>query len=111
VAAAAAASTPTKTLAQYCNDYKAGDYGSAYDLLSSNLQSQFTRQQYITAEQQAANQVGGVTNCTVANVIENDPSATGIVTFTAGNGKTASETDKLVDQNGTWKIDNISTNG
>lgn len=108
VVASQSASTPTKTLTNFCNDYKAGNFASAYNELSNNQQSQETQSQFVTAQQAAVNQVGGVTSCTVSNVNENDPSATGTVVFTLGDGQTVTQNYKLVDQNGTWKIDNAT---
>jgi FHA domain len=102
----AGASSPTGTLTQYCNDFKAGDFNSAYDLLSSNLQSQVSRSQYVAAEQPGIQSAGGVTNCSATNVSESDPSATGAIVYTFGDGKTITAQYTLVDQNGTWKISN-----
>jgi len=105
IAIAGSGSSPTKTLTQYCNDFKAGDFNSAYDLLSSNVQSTVSRSQYI-AEEQGVNQAGGVTNCSVKNVNESDPSATGNIVYTFGDGRTLTGRYTLVLQNGTWKISN-----
>ncbi len=105
IAIAGSGSSPTKTLTQYCNDFKAGDFNSAYDLLSSNVQSTVSRSQYI-AEEQGVNQAGGVTNCSVTNVNESDPSATGNIVYTFGDGRTLTGRYTLVLQNGTWKISN-----
>lgn len=105
IAIAGGGSSPTKTLTQYCNDFKAGDFNSAYDLLSSNTQSTVSRSQYISTEQ-GVNQAGGVTNCSVTNVNESDPSATGNIVYTFGNGRTLTGRYTLVLQNGTWKISN-----
>lgn len=106
--ARAGASSPTGTLQQYCNDFKAGDFNSAYDLLSSNLQSQVSRSQYIAAEQPGIQSAGGVTSCSVTNVNESDPSATGDIVYTFGDGKTITAAYTVVDQNGTWKVSNES---
>lgn len=100
-------SSPTQTLTAYCNDYKAGDYSSAYDLFTTNLQGQISRAQFVNSQTQAANQVGGITGCTVTNVVESDPSATGTIIFTVAIGQTFQNRDKLVNQNGTWKIDSV----
>lgn len=100
-------SSPTQTLTAYCNAYKAGDYSSAYDLFSTNLQGQISRAQFVNSQTQAANQVGGITGCTITNVVESDPSATGTIIFTDAIGQTFQNHDKLVDQNGTWKIDSV----
>jgi hypothetical protein len=102
----AGASTPNGTLQQYCNDFKAGDFNSAYDLLSSNLQSQVSRSQYISIEQPGIQRAGGVTSCSVTNVSESDPSATGTIVYTFGDGRTITANYTLVDQNGTWKVSN-----
>jgi hypothetical protein len=96
-------SSPTKTLTQYCNDFKAGDFNSAYDLLSSNAQSQVSRSQYISTEQ-GVQQAGGVTNCTVTNVTESDPSANGTIVYTFGDGRTLTAKYTLINQNGAWKV-------
>ena len=108
--AAVGASSPTKTLTQYCNDFKAGDFNSAYDLLSSNVQAQVSRAEYVSTEQ-GVNKAGGVTNCSVTNVTQNDPSATGAIVYTFGNGQTLTARYTLVNQNGTWKIstENVPT--
>ncbi|HEV2581329.1 MAG TPA: FHA domain-containing protein [Ktedonobacteraceae bacterium] len=102
----AAGSTPTKTLNQYCNDFKAGDFSSAYDLLSSTLQTNISRAQYISIEQKLFTPVGGVTTCSVSNVNESDPSANGNIDYTLGNGQAATGVYTLVDQNGGWKVSN-----
>lgn len=96
-------STPTKTLTQYCNDFKSGDFNSAYDLLSSNAQSTVSRSQYVATEQ-GVNRAGGVTNCSITSVSESDSSATGSIVYTFGDGQTLTAKYALVDQNGTWKI-------
>ena len=101
-----AASSPTKTLTQYCNDWKAGDFSSAYDLTSSTVQARVSREAYINSEQTGVQQLGGVTNCSVTNVNENDPSATGSIVYTFGDGRTATGSYTLVDQSGSWKISN-----
>ncbi len=100
-------SSPTQTLTAYCNDYKAGDYAAAYDLFSSNLQGQITKASFVSSQTQAANQVGGITGCTITSVVESDPSATGTIIFTDSVGGTFQNRDKLVDENGTWKIDSV----
>jgi len=105
--AARNASSPTQTLTTYCNDYKAGDYAAAYDLFSSNLQGQITKAAFVSSQTQAANQVGGITGCTITSVVESDPSATGTIVFTESVGGTFQNRDKLVDENGTWKIDSV----
>ena len=110
VAVAAGASSPSKTLTQYCNDWKASDFNSAYDLLSSGVQAQVSREAYINAEQSGVNQLGGVTNCSVTGVAENDPSANGEIVYTFGDGRTATGRYTLVQQSGTWKISNENFN-
>ncbi|HVB61903.1 MAG TPA: FHA domain-containing protein [Ktedonobacteraceae bacterium] len=107
-AATPASSTPTQTLTEYCTDYKAGNYGAAYDLMTTDEQVKVgTREQFAASQQQAADSFGGVTGCTVSNVSESDPAASGTIIFTTGSGQPTQNQDTLVNQNGVWKISNI----
>lgn len=90
-------SSPTLTLLTYCSALKSGNYPTAYDQLSSSLQSQITEAQFATAF--SANKV---TNCTVSNV--NDSAGTGTISFTYADGSSKVLDFTLIDENGTWKI-------
>jgi hypothetical protein len=50
---------------------------------------------------------GGVTGCTVSDVVETDPTATGWMNITYGRIQAQNIHWHLTDENGTWKIDNI----
>ena len=91
-------STPSFTLNTYCNALSTQDYQTAYDQFSKNFQSQAgTETQFASAA--AATKVKG---CTVSNV--NDPGKTGTLVYARGDGNKVSETDTLINENGTWKI-------
>jgi len=90
-------STPTLTLATFCNSLKTRDYQTAYNELSSAAQSQETEAQF------AANYSSGhLTDCMVSNV--NDTAGTGTISYTASNGVSVVADYTLVNENGTWKI-------
>lgn len=93
-------STPSFTLNLYCLSLKIGDYQSAYNQLSSTIQSQFTKDQFVAAGSE--NGTRTVTNCLVSNV--DDSAGSGTVTITASNGLVSSQDYKLTQENGTWKI-------
>lgn len=101
---AAFASTPTKTLQSYCDAFKSGDYQSAYNQLSSSLQSQVTESQFANVEDTSIRPLGGVSSCNVSNVNQSGSSATGTITYTFGDGKSGPVPYTLVDENNTWKI-------
>jgi predicted PurR-regulated permease PerM len=107
VVVAANASNPTKTLQAYCNALKSNDYQTAYDQFSKSLQDQFTEAQYAQSAQSTDSQVGGINNCTVSNVNESGSSASGTITFFAGNGNSGDAHITLTNENNSWKITNI----
>lgn len=102
-------STPQKTLAAYCDGWKTNNAQEIYNQLDTAQQAKTT----VSAIQKAmglVSVVGGVKDCTVGSVQENGSTATAIVTITLGDGKTASETDSLIQENGTWKLDSSKAN-
>lgn len=102
-------STPQKTLAAYCDGWKTSNAQEIYNQLDAAQQAKTT----VSAIQKAmglVSVVGGIKDCTVGSVQENGSTATAIVTITLGDGKTASETDTLVQENGTWKLDSSKAN-
>lgn len=103
-------STPQKTLQQYCNDFKTGNADDMYTLLSARNQARATVAQVRQLISFANSTLGGVKDCSTTSIQENGSTATAIETFTFGDGKTASETDTLVLENGTWKIDGSKAN-
>ena len=91
-------STPTLTLNNYCNSLAQQDYQTAYNQLSTSLQSQVgTESQF--AAYVAANNIKG---CTMSNV--NDSAGTGTLTYIRGDGNKTSASATLTNQNSTWKI-------
>jgi hypothetical protein len=103
-------STPQKTLQQYCNDFKTSNANDMYTLLSARNQARATVAQIQQLINVANTTLGGVKDCSTTSVQENGTTATAIEAFTFGDGKTASETDTLVQENGTWKLDSSKAN-
>lgn len=102
-------STPQKTLTAYCDGWKTSNAQEIYNQLDSSQQAKVSVSE-VQRVLDSIKQTGGVTDCTVSGVQENGTSATGIVTLSAGSGRSASETDTLVQENGTWKIDGSKLN-
>jgi serine/threonine protein kinase len=92
-------STPTTTLNTFCDALKGGDYQTAYNQFSSEFQKST-----VGSEAQFAafeTRTGKVTDCMVTNV--NDAAGTGTISY---NGSAAVWDYMLVNENGTWKINN-----
>ncbi len=102
-------STPQKTLAAYCDGWKTSNAQEIYNQFDAAEQAKGTVAD-IQSVLNTLKQAGGVTDCTVSNVQQTDQKATGVVTLSAGNGRSASETDTLIQENGTWKIDSTRLN-
>jgi hypothetical protein len=102
-------STPQKTLAAYCEGWKTNNAQEIYNQLDTSQRARATVSE-IQRVLDSVRQTGGVTDCTVSNVQQNGPTATGVVTLSAGSGRTASETDTLIQENGAWKIDSSKLN-
>jgi len=102
-------STPQKTLAAYCDGWKTGNAQEIYNQLDTSQQARVSVSE-VQRVLDSIKQTGGVTECTVSGVQQTGSSATGIVTLSAGSGRSASETDTLIEENGTWKIDNSKLN-
>jgi hypothetical protein len=96
---------PASVLNAYCGDLKNNDFTSAYQLLSKNAQKQTTQQEFQLGGQLTSGAIGGFKSCAVSNVHTSGSQATGQVTLTGGNGKSLTETDSLVLENGAWKLD------
>lgn len=98
--------SPQKTLQTFCTALKAGDYQTVYNQYSSNVQNRITEAQFTSFLRLGLDLQGGVTQCTVSNVVQDSSTtAHGTVTITLGNSKTSSGTSPLVLENGAWKID------
>jgi flagellar basal body-associated protein FliL len=96
-------STPTRTLTAFCTALKANDYHTAYQQLSVSAQGTKSESDFTTTFQK----VGGVKDCTFNNVNENSSTATALVTLTLNLAAIPpiKYDSRLVDENGTWKID------
>ena len=91
-------STPEATLLYFCNNLTLGDYQSAYSLLSNTMQGQVgTQDKFATFAKTT------LKSCKASNV--NDGAGTGTVTYNRTDGNIVTADDKLVNDNGTWKID------
>lgn len=96
-----ARSSPTLTLAAFCNALKVPDYQAAYNQFSSTFQSQTNEVQFADF---AAILIGNkVTSCTLKNV--NDTAGTGTVSYTFANGGSLVVDYTLVNENNAWKIE------
>ncbi len=96
-------STPTKTLTAFCSALKANDYHTAYQQLSVSAQGTKSESEFTTTFEK----VGGVKDCTFNNVNENSSTATAGVTLTLNLAAIPpiNYDSRLVNENGTWKID------
>jgi zinc-ribbon domain len=102
-------STPSKTLQAGCDATKSGDYQAQYNLFSSGFQSHLgTEGQYASAQQQAVTSKGGIVNCSFSNVNESGSSASAVAVKTFGDGSTITFDVQLVDENGVWKMSNVT---
>ncbi len=98
---------PAVTLNTYCYALTNKDYQTAYDQFSSFIKSQVTESDYETNESQGESSVGGISKCTVSDVSESGTSATGTITFFAGNGQSGASHYTLTNESGFWKISGI----
>ena len=93
-------STPDKTITTYYSALVHNDFQTAYSQFSTSAQGNTSEQQFVNFWQG----LGGVKAWTLVSTQEQGPAATSTVTVTLGNGQTRLATIKLVDENGTWKI-------
>ena len=98
---------PAVTLNTYCYALTNKDYQIAYDQFSSFIKSQVAEPDYATNESQGESSVGGISKCTVSDVSESGTSATGTITFFAGNGQSGASHYTLTNEGGFWKISGI----
>jgi zinc-ribbon domain len=93
-------STPDKTITTYYSALVHNDFQTAYGQFSTSAQGSTSEQQFANFWQTR----GGVKAWTLVSIQEQGPIANSTVTVTFGNGQTSLATIKLVDENGTWKI-------
>jgi len=110
-AVVANSSTPTKTLQAYCDAIKSRDYQTAYNQLSSNVQSQITETQFASVEDGGIRPLGGVSSCSISKVSQGDTTASGTITYTFGNGQSGPLPYALVKESNTWKISREGNGG
>jgi hypothetical protein len=98
-------STPDKTLDAACTALKNSDANAYYDLLSEKMKTR-TKKEDLQQIFTYLSALGGITSCGHTNVRESGPTATATLTVSAkldGNANTT--TSVLVNEGGTWKID------
>ena len=96
-------STPTTTLNTYCTALRKGDYQTAYNQFSSDIQSHLTEAEFASTYYPfAAN--GGLSDCIASNVTVEDQLASGVITFITGNGARVIYDCMLIDLGDGWKI-------
>jgi uncharacterized membrane protein YvbJ len=93
-------STPDKTITTYYSALVHNDFQTAYDQLSTSAQGSTSEQQFANFWQTR----GGVKAWTLVSIQEQGSIANSTVTVTIGNGQTKLASIKLVDESGTWKI-------
>jgi len=109
-------STPEKTLTAYCTALQNSDAQGVFNQLSAHAQTQTSVQRISQGFQILdAPQIGGVKGCTFSNVQQSGSTATATLVLTAGANNASNPplttTDKLVNENGTWKIDQAQVPG
>ncbi len=95
-------STPDKTISTYYAALVRGDYQTAYDQLSTASQGKISESRFAQIWQR----LGGVKAWSLITTQEHGSIATSQLTITLGNGQTTPASISLVDENGTWKIEN-----
>lgn len=101
-------STPEKTLTAYCTALQNNDAQGFFNQLSARAQSQTSVAKISQGMQQLQRPiVGGVKSCTFSNVQVSGNTATANVRLVVGDTLVPPINSKanLVDENGTWKID------
>jgi hypothetical protein len=102
-------STPERTLNNVCDGLRNGNYAEVYDQLTGNaLNGSISEANWIASVKSSMDNAGGVTGCTVSDVVETDPTATGWMNITYSRIQAQDIHWHLIDENGTWKIDNIA---
>ena len=93
--------TPAKTLNAFCTALQQGDYPTAYNQLTGQMQSKLT-------EQQMTSFFPNVASCTYGSLTMTAKRATVTVTTTTASGQTENNPVSLIqDSSTTWKIDDM----
>ncbi len=93
-------STPDKTITTYYSALVHNDFQTAYNQFSTSAQSSTSEQRFTQIWQS----LGGVKAWTLVSTQEQGSTANSTVTVTLGSGQTRLASIKLIDENGTWKI-------
>ena len=96
-------SSPEKTFQTYIDAMKNGDAQTAYNQLSSHLQSQVSEQQLASVVSNSGGYLNGA-NYTTSNVQVTGSTATAMVSVSVA-GLTETASVQFVMENGAWKID------
>jgi limonene-1,2-epoxide hydrolase len=94
-------STPQETLDSYCSALQSRDYQMAYNQLSSGLQSQFTKSQFITA---ATEKYSQVSSCAHSSPDASGSTATSTLTLRYAAVSKEDAPVSLAQENNAWKI-------
>lgn len=100
-------STPDKTVTTYYSALVHNDFQTAYDQCSTAFQNSTPEQQFASFWQSR----GGVKAWTLVSTQEQGSTANSTVTVTFGNGTVRLATIVLVNENGTWKINQETISG
>ena len=99
-------STPEKTLDVFCNAMRGQDYQTAFNQLSSSLQSSETELEFAHTSHAG----GKVSACTHSAATTTSNLSTANMTFVFGSGQPSSTTVTLISDSGnTWKISMLPT--
>jgi hypothetical protein len=100
-------STPGKTLQNYCNAIKSDDGQALYNTYSSEAQAQTDAAHLQQGLRLVEFLSGGIEDCLVdkSSLEENDPQASGRITFILDSGRMNSTVLHLIDENGQWKVE------
>jgi hypothetical protein len=96
------ASNPTKTLTTFCHALRNQDYHTAYNQLLNHQQA--TEAQFTSQFEAFIKGNGGLYECSVSDVAEENSTAIGLMRWTFGNRKTQIFSCRLIDASGGWKI-------
>jgi hypothetical protein len=93
-------STPTKTLNAFCSALKSGDYQTAYNQLSSGLQTKVGSEAQFAVGYPNNGGLGKINGCTVSNVDD----GAGTISYNLSGGSTLVVDYTLIYENGASKI-------
>ena len=102
-------STPTKTLTTFCSDIQSGNYQGAYDQFSARVRESGTETSFASALKTALVARKGLKGCAVGDVTDDGGAVNGVMTWVFNDsGPSVVFKTTLLDENGAWKIDNLT---